>query len=72
MMSLMNEAVDTLLRKVDKVSKTGEIVDFHRFLSTQFVCFFFFFTDFRLCRNVNDFPKLRPHKKFSCIFSSTA
>ena len=30
MMSFMNEAVDTLIQKVDKVSRTGEIVDFHR------------------------------------------
>ena len=29
-MSFMNEAVDTLIQKVDKVSRTGEIVDFHR------------------------------------------
>lgn len=30
MMSFMNEAVDTLMQKVDSISKTGEIVDFHR------------------------------------------
>jgi len=34
MMSFMNEAVDTLIQKVDKVSKTGEIVDFHRWLQS--------------------------------------
>ena len=33
MMSFMNEAVDTLLKKADKISKTGEIVDFHRLIS---------------------------------------
>ena len=27
----MNEALDTLLKKMDRVSKTGEIVDFHRY-----------------------------------------
>ena len=32
MMPFMNEAVDTLVQKVDKISKTGEIVDFHRLL----------------------------------------
>ena len=32
MMSFMNEALDTLINKVDKISKTGEIVDFHRLL----------------------------------------
>ena len=32
MMYFMNEAVDTLVQKVDKISKTGEIVDFHRLL----------------------------------------
>jgi len=30
MMTFMNEAVDTLMQKVDSISKTGEIVDFHR------------------------------------------
>ena len=32
MMSFMNEALDILLKKVDRISKTGEIVDFHRLL----------------------------------------
>lgn len=32
MMSFMNEALDTLMKKVDRISKTGEIVDFHRLL----------------------------------------
>ena len=32
MMSFMNEALDTLMNKVDRISKTGEIVDFHRLL----------------------------------------
>jgi len=32
MMPFMKEAIDTLLQKVDKISKTGEIVDFHRLL----------------------------------------
>jgi len=31
MMPFMNEALDTLLKKMDRVSKTGEIVDFHRY-----------------------------------------
>ena len=31
MMSFMNEALDTLMTKVDRISETGEIVDFHRF-----------------------------------------
>ena len=30
MMTFMNEAVDTLMQKVGGISKTGEIVDFHR------------------------------------------
>ena len=30
MMPFMNEAVNTFLQKVDRISKTGEIVDFHR------------------------------------------
>lgn len=30
MMTFMNEALDTLMEKVDRISKTGEIVDFHR------------------------------------------
>jgi len=34
MMPFMNEAIDTLLQKVDKISKTGEIVDFHRWLQS--------------------------------------
>lgn len=34
MMSFMNEAVDTLMQKVDSISKTGEIVDFHRWLQS--------------------------------------
>lgn len=34
MMTFINEAVDTLLQKVDKVSKTGEIVDYHRWLQS--------------------------------------
>ena len=39
MMTFMNEAVDTLLQKVDKVSKTGEIVDYHRlFLLNNVLC----------------------------------
>ena len=32
MMAFMNEATDTLMQKVDKISKTGETVDFHRLL----------------------------------------
>ena len=32
MMSFMNEALDTLMSKVDRISKTGDIVDFHRLL----------------------------------------
>jgi len=32
MMSFMNEALDTLMNKVERISKTGEIVDFHRLL----------------------------------------
>ncbi|KAJ7391628.1 Thromboxane-A synthase [Desmophyllum pertusum] len=34
MMSFMNEALNTLIQKVDKISKTGEIVDFHRWLQS--------------------------------------
>ncbi|XP_073241136.1 cytochrome P450 3A28-like isoform X4 [Porites lutea] len=34
MMSFMNDALDTLLLKVDGISKTGEIVDFHRWLQS--------------------------------------
>ncbi|KAL9984595.1 hypothetical protein ACROYT_G006906 [Oculina patagonica] len=34
MMSFMNEAMDTLIQKVDRISKTGEIVDFHRWLQS--------------------------------------
>jgi len=34
MIPFMNEAIDTLLQKVDKISKTGEIVDFHRWLQS--------------------------------------
>ncbi|KAL9984597.1 hypothetical protein ACROYT_G006909 [Oculina patagonica] len=34
MMTFMNEALDTLMQKVDKISKTGEIVDFHRWLQS--------------------------------------
>ena len=33
MMSFMNEALDTLMNKVDRISKTGEIIDFHRLLN---------------------------------------
>ncbi|KAJ7391626.1 Thromboxane-A synthase [Desmophyllum pertusum] len=33
-MSFMNEALDTLIQKVDRISKTGEIVDFHRWLQS--------------------------------------
>ncbi|XP_020604908.1 cytochrome P450 3A8-like [Orbicella faveolata] len=34
MMTFMNEALDTLMQKVDGISKTGEIVDFHRWLQS--------------------------------------
>ncbi|XP_022779926.1 uncharacterized protein LOC111321343 [Stylophora pistillata] len=34
MMTFMNEALDTLMEKVDRISKTGEIVDFHRWLQS--------------------------------------
>jgi len=34
MMSFMNEALDTLMTKVDRISETGEIVDFHRWLQS--------------------------------------
>ncbi|XP_020604862.1 cytochrome P450 3A7-like isoform X2 [Orbicella faveolata] len=34
MMPFMNEALDTLMNKVDRISKTGEIVDFHRWLQS--------------------------------------
>lgn len=30
MMTFMNESVDTFIDKVDKISETGEIVDFHK------------------------------------------
>jgi len=30
MIPFMNEALDTLLAKAERISKTGEIVDFHR------------------------------------------
>ena len=34
----MNEALDTLLEKVERISKTGEIVDFHRLVDYKFMC----------------------------------
>jgi len=42
MMPFMNEALDTLMNKVDRISKTGEIVDFHRLLhivNKSLLCF---------------------------------
>ena len=33
----MNESVDTFIDKVDKISETGEIVDFHKWV--YFLCF---------------------------------
>ncbi len=30
MMTFMNEAMDTLMQKLDGISKTGETADFHR------------------------------------------
>ena len=30
MLFFMNESVDTLLQKMGRIAKTGEIVDFHR------------------------------------------
>ncbi|KAJ7391625.1 Thromboxane-A synthase [Desmophyllum pertusum] len=47
MMSFMNEALDTLIQKVDRISKTGEIVDFHRFLPTQGIITMFTALNFR-------------------------
>lgn len=35
----MNEALDTLLEKVERISETGEIVDFHRLVDYKFMCF---------------------------------
>lgn len=32
MMTFMNESVDTFIDKVDKISETGEIVDFHKWV----------------------------------------
>ncbi|XP_015764480.1 PREDICTED: cytochrome P450 3A29-like [Acropora digitifera] len=34
MIPFMNEALDTLLAKAERISKTGEIVDFHRWLQS--------------------------------------
>nr|XP_058970357.1 cytochrome P450 3A29-like [Pocillopora verrucosa] len=34
MMTFMNESVDTFIDKVDKISETGEIVDFHKWLQS--------------------------------------
>lgn len=34
MMPFMNEAVNTFMQKVDRISKTGEIVDFHRWFQS--------------------------------------
>ena len=37
MMPFMNEAISILMQKVDRISKTGETIDFHRSLQyTQF------------------------------------
>ena len=37
MMPFMNEAISILMQKVDRISKTGENIDFHRSLQyTQF------------------------------------
>ena len=39
-MPFMNEALDTLLKKVEKISQTGEIVDFHRLVDYKFMFFY--------------------------------
>ena len=33
MIPFINEALDTLLEKVDRISKKGEVVDFHRLVT---------------------------------------
>lgn len=35
MMTFMNESVDTFIDKVDTISETGEIVDFHKWVNAS-------------------------------------